>query len=412
MQKLEGAATLMQQNSDNITLLFPEKLSLDGLKNAPPDEAFSDGTIAFLNALSSTLMRNPEVRSYPDVATFAFFCRRANLLALKKEYATNQVRLGRGIVFHIAPSNVPVNFAYSLVAGLLSGNINLVRAPSKEFPQVDIICQSIRQIAEQTEFHKFADRIHLFRYDRQSEATALFSSVCDVRIIWGGDDTIAAIRKSPIPPRSYDITFADRYSFCAINADAYISEQHPDKVAVDFYNDTYLFDQNACSAPHLVVWTGDHQNIAKSKDLFWSNLQKVISRKQYYTPEVIAVNKLNALYLQSVGHSIHKEPSVDNRLWRVSWDNLPADIDTYRCAGGYFTEYSAQSLDEIEPVVNRKYQTMAYYGYDKTYLEQFITTKRLNGIDRVVPIGKTTDFSITWDGYNLIDSLTRKCTLL
>jgi len=412
MQKSEDVATLMQQKLNNTKLLFPENLSLDVIKGSHPDEIFSDDAMAFLNALSTALLRISEVRQYPDVATFAFFCRKANILTLKKEYAANRFRLGRGIVFHIAPSNVPVNFAYSLVAGILSGNVNLVRVPSKEFPQVEVICQVIKQILSQPEYSKLADRIYLFRYDRQSDATAIFSSICDVRIIWGGDDTIADIRKSPIPSRAYDVTFADRYSFCVINADVYITEQHPEKVAVDFYNDTYLFDQNACSAPHLVVWTGLSQNISKAKEIFWSSLQKLIVQKQYNTPEIIAVNKLNALYLQAVGHSIHKETSVDNRLWRVSLNSLPDNIDIYRCAGGYFSEYTAHSLDEIAPIVNRKYQTMAYYGYDKAFLEQFVMTEKLNGIDRVVPIGKTTDFSLTWDGYDLIDSLSRKCVIV
>ena len=407
MQKSEDAVIFMQQNLDNIRLLFPEKLSLESLKNSHPDEPFSDDAIAFLNALSTSLMHNPEVRKYPDMATFAFFCRKANLLALKKEYATNCIRLGRGIVFHIAPSNVPVNFAYSLVAGILSGNTNLVRIPSKAFPQVDIICQSINQIAMQTEYSKFAGRIYLFRYDRQSEATATFSSICDVRIIWGGDDTIADVRKSPIPSRAYDLTFADRYSFCIINADAYITEQYPDKVAMGFFNDTYLFDQNACSAPRLVVWTGGIQNISKAKDKFWNSLQNVLTQKQYYTPEVIAVNKLAAFYLQAVGHSIHKEPAIDNRLWRVEWDDLPADIDAYRCAAGYFAEHTISSLDEVAAIVNRKYQTLAYYGYHPNELIEFVRRNKLNGIDRIVPIGKTTDFSLYWDGYDLIKSLSR-----
>ena len=84
----------------------------------------------------------PEVRHYPDVVTFAFFCRKANLLHLQKEHATNSLRLGRGLVFHIAPSNVPVNFAYSLICGLLSGNNNIVRLPGKQFRQVDLIVDS------------------------------------------------------------------------------------------------------------------------------------------------------------------------------------------------------------------------------------------------------------------------------
>ena len=52
----------------------------------------------------------------------------------------------------------------------------------------------------------------------EAQYIRLFSqSISDVRIIWGGDNTIDQIRKNKIPPRSFDLTFADRYSFCIIN---------------------------------------------------------------------------------------------------------------------------------------------------------------------------------------------------
>ncbi len=31
-------------------------------------------------------------------------------------------------------------------------------------------------------------------------------------VIWGGDETVADIRKNPLGPRAKEITFADRYS--------------------------------------------------------------------------------------------------------------------------------------------------------------------------------------------------------
>ena len=49
--------------------------------------------------------------------------------------------MGRGTVLHITPSNVPTNFAYSMVFGLLSGNNNIIRLPSKNFLQVKILCE-------------------------------------------------------------------------------------------------------------------------------------------------------------------------------------------------------------------------------------------------------------------------------
>ena len=99
-------------------------------------------------------------------------------------------------------------------------------------------------------------RIAVVRYGHESQANDYFSSICQARVIWGGDETIYRLKQSKAPARSIDVTFADRYSFAAINADKLVSEQNMERLAENFYNDTYLFDQNACSAPHLVVWLG------------------------------------------------------------------------------------------------------------------------------------------------------------
>jgi hypothetical protein len=103
----------------------------------------------------------------------------------------------------------------------------------------------------------------------------------------------------------------------------------------------------------------------------------------------------------------HEEETKDNILRRVEIDALPHDIDSFRCAGGYFTEYTAQLLDEIAPIVNEKYQTLAYYGFTQQELADFVRRNRLSGIDRIVPFGKTTAFSLTWDGMNLIERMSR-----
>jgi hypothetical protein len=297
-----------------------------------------------------------------------------------------------------------------MVAGILSGNIHIVRVPSKSFEQVEIICNAIKKIATIPHFEDIINRLMLIRYDKQSSATSYFSSICDVRVIWGGDDTIAQIRKSAIPARAYDVTFADRYSIAAINADKFVNEQNTAKVAENFYNDTYLFDQNACSAPRLVIWTGEEKNISQAKKMFWSALQLKIEK--YELSPILSVDKLSALYLQSQDDvEIRREMPVNNKLWRIKIPELSVDIDKNRCAGGYFLEYDASTLNELKKIVNRKYQTLAYYGYDHEELSKLLLKMKFNGIDRIVPIGKTTDFSLIWDGYDLINVLSRECTI-
>jgi hypothetical protein len=297
------------------------------------------------------------------------------------------------------------------VCGILSGNINIVRVPSKDFEQVTIICDAIQKLSLDSQFHSITNRIALVRYDRQNSATAYFSSICDVRIIWGGDSTIQEIRRHPIPPRSFDVTFADRYSLCVINADIFIHEPALEKIANGFYNDTYLFDQNACTAPHLLVWLGESKNVEKARELFWNALYNFV-KSNYSMQSVIAVDKLTSLYFQAATYEgIKKETSSDNLLWRISLENLSKDIENYRCSSGYFLEFHAASINEIAPIVNRKYQTLAYYGLEKKDLHTFMQKNTPLGIDRIVPIGKTTDFSLTWDGYELITTLSRICAI-
>ena len=109
---------------------------------------YSKKVLSFLTDLSSELNNSKYSKEYPDIKTLSFFLRKASLLNLQKKYlnSNNETRLGLGLVFHITPSNMPTNFFYSLIFGLLTGNSNIVKVPSKNFVLVDIICNLIKII--------------------------------------------------------------------------------------------------------------------------------------------------------------------------------------------------------------------------------------------------------------------------
>ena len=404
----------MEQVYDNLSFLFPKEKTLNEIVKNGPLEIFSDDAILFLDALSKELINSSEIRKFPDLATFAFFCRNANIVQLKKKYINEDIiRLGRGVIFHIAPSNVPVNFAYSLISGILSGNVNIVRVPSKIFEQVNIITNCILNLANTNQFNSITDRIVLLRYDRTTSNTDLFSSVCDVRVIWGGNETIDIIRKSKIPSKSYDITFANRYSICLIDATNYLEYENKKQIAQGFYNDTYLFDQNACTAPHSIIWLGESEEVSKAKILFWEKLNDLIELNYDAIPAVIAVDKLTTFYTQAINLAgVTKEDVKNNSLWRINLTELNSEVDSYTCSSGYFQEFRINSLQDLKKIVNRKYQTMSYFGIHKVELSNFIIQSNLFGIDRIVPVGRTLDFSLNWDGYDLIRSLSRTCEII
>jgi hypothetical protein len=357
--------------------------------------------LAFLYGLSKTLIDTG--RAYSDVVTFGFWCRQAALEKERVRYDDGMLRVGKGIAFHVAPSNVPVNFAFSLVAGLLAGNANIVRVPSKEFEQVTIVCDAISRLL--TEKHnQIAPYICIVRYPSDSNWTGTFSSLCDTRVIWGGDDTIARIRKQPLQARANEITFANRYSIAVIHADTYLKSENKRRIAQDFYNDTYYSDQNACTSPQMVIWLGAQKNEAKT--LFWAELRKLVQEKYQLAP-VQAIGKYTAFCLAATQKNISLVNNEDNYITEMQIDSLDEDTFEFRYHSGFFFEYDAHNIDELLPICTQKCQTSTYYGIDKTILTDFVEKCRPAGVDRIVPMGKSMDFSLVWDWYDLIRSMSR-----
>ena len=168
-------------------------------------EPYNEKILDFLSDLSKVLNLNKSSKNFPDVITLAFYCRKQNLLNLKNKFLVKSKRLGLGLLFHITPSNIPTNFAYSLLFGLLTGNSNTVKVPTKKFDQIDIICKSIKKVLNVKKYSSLKNMISIIRYNSEDneEITRKISEECDARIIWGGDKTINQIRKIPIKASKY-----------------------------------------------------------------------------------------------------------------------------------------------------------------------------------------------------------------
>lgn len=400
----------MQLNSDVLNRVTYLTGSADIAAQLPDVRAkvpFDDSIVEFLNDVSRKLMGNRTAKAYSDVVTFGFWIRKGSVFKLKDRFEKSEgVHLGKGVAFHIAPSNVPINFAYSLVAGLLCGNANIVRVPSKDFPQVGMIANAFNRALEKHE--DMRPYVLCVRYGRDKEINDLFSSIADVRVVWGGDQTIAELRKSPLPPRSGEITFADRYSLAVIDSDSYLNIDNKERVAEDFYNDTFFSDQNACTSPRLVVWTGDR--IDEAKEVFWKYEHNLVEKKYAFQP-IQGVNKLTQAYLIAVAEPGAKvEEHTDNLIIRVKIPEITDHLMNYRDNSGYFYEYDCENIMDLTPLCNdKRCQTIGYIGDNKVLLPMIQTG--IKGIDRIVPIGKTMDFNLIWDGYNLPSLMTRTVEL-
>lgn len=403
MRNLGGAAIHMQQAFDKIRYLVGDVDILTRGETIPALSPFSDNVLDFLAKLSFRLLHDRRARKYGDVIAYAFWIRRVSLEKARQQYLYDEQRIGRGMAFQIAPSNIPVQFAVSMTYALIAGNISVVRLSNKNFVQVDIICDMIRSIIA-NDCPDMASYVCIIRYDHDDTVTRALSSLCDIRIIWGGDNTIEFIRKMPVQPRCLDIGFADRYSFAIIDADAYLA-MDKDVVAVDFYNDTYYTDQNACSSTRLVVWVGE--KIAEAKEMFWSAIADVV-KKKYKMHAISSSDKLLNIAVCAVKHPDVKVIKKDNLLVRLEIPELYGDIMKYEGNSGYFLEYDADSLSSIVPLLKKQCQTITFIGPIDDRVREIIKEYGVRGVDRIVPIGHSMDLSFVWDGYVLPEVLSRQ----
>ena len=200
------------------------KLIVGNIPNmAQPMEPFSIEVCTFLEELSRELLHDNVAKRLPDVVSLGYWCRKSNIYKIKEQCLDEATRLGRGIAFHITPSNVPVNFMFSYLFSLLAGNTNIVRMPSKETPEQECIIRILNGIIDK--YPRVKENTAFVSYPSGDEATTIFSKMSDVRMIWGGDETIRKIRQEEAKPRCIDVAFADRYSIALLEGNAIVNAE-------------------------------------------------------------------------------------------------------------------------------------------------------------------------------------------
>tara|TARA_B100001059_G_C17833941_1_gene586617 strand:- start:3429 stop:4622 length:1194 start_codon:yes stop_codon:yes gene_type:complete len=388
-----------------INYLVGKKASLNNIL-----KPFSIEVVSFLDDFSKKINLRKDIKDFPDIKGLAFFCRKQNILNFKKKYYnTDRIRFGLGLVFHITPSNIPTNFMYSLIFGLISGNSNIVKVPSRKFEEIKIICEEIENLLRKKKHLILNKMIRILRYNSEdNEITKNISEISDARLIWGGDETIKEIRKVETKARTIDVPFADRYSICMINSEKLLKlPNYKFKIFMkNFYNDTYEVDQNACSSPHIIIWQGNKKIDAKKK--FWKNLNLLVE-KNYHPPSISSVDNYCRLSKELLKNNNLASFKVFNKsLYVMKLKKINAKSFVKKSKWGFFYELDINKLQNIKHLIKKKLQTITYFGYSKKFLEKFFSENNFNGIDRIVPIGQALNINLVWDGYDLTTKLTRE----
>ena len=159
----------------------------------------------------------------------------------------------------------------------------------------------------------------------------------------------------------------------------------------------------------MIFWIGEKKEEAKED--FWRRVHDMAA-KEYTLAPVQSVGKLNALYAVAAARKVKQVKTGDMLVTRVVPEETDAALMDFKYNSGFFFEKDIDDLSEIAGVCDLRCQTLTYFGVEQADFRKFLEETRPAGIDRIVPMGKSMDFSLIWDGYDLIRQMSRRVSML
>ncbi|MEV0235720.1 acyl-CoA reductase [Nonomuraea sp. NPDC050786] len=366
----------------------------------------------FLAAFGRRLLRPALARRHPELGSLGFFLRPSELARTVEGLGTEHVRVPRGLVFHIPPANVDTVFVYSWALSALMGNRNIVRLSPRSGAVAEVILDTLHEALTDAD-PVIAATQRIVSYGRSDAITAALSAACDLRVVWGGDGTVREMRRHPLAPHARDLVFPDRSSFAVVRAAAWLCAPRAARVtaAEGFVNDTYWFDQAACSSPRTVFWVGAEGDCDAARTDFCEHVARVVAVRGWGVDAAMAVEKRVSTYGLAADGLAESIEFRGNALANVT---LAAAATAPRqwLGAGTFAHARLGALAELVTLVERRDQTMTHFGFAKEELERLARELAGRGVDRMVPVGSALSFHRVWDGFDLPAEFTRLVTVI
>lgn len=401
-----------------IELYFPERRAIDAdaLVARAPDrsrasEPFAPEAVAFCDAASALFSRLPASMGTAWPAA-GFFFRRAAVERMREEVTgatpKGALRASRGLAFHVTPGNVDTQFVYSWLLSVLAGNANVVRVSSKLAPETLDVCAKLGDLAKERGLDGARAASLVASWGHDKRVVDALSARCDLRVLWGGDQAIAALRESPLRPDAREVAFPDRFSLAVLGARGVLAMNDEERArrARDFAGDVWVFDQRACSSPKAVVWVGAEDEARRASEAFFADVERALERGGVAVALTTAIEKARfAFGALADGRATHVR-RVSNELCVVGADALDALRDA-SWAGGLVVEVRAGAIADVARVLRPSDQTLTHAGLAPPEVDALAAIARGCGASRVVPVGRALAFSRVWDGMDLLHEMTR-----
>lgn len=370
---------------------------------------FAPETEAFGAALSERLLNHDAARAFPDLAALAFWLRPASTRVLRRHFAGLGRRRPRGLALHVAPANVETLFVYSWWLSALCGNANLVRVSGRAGARSALLLALLDELLARPDFARLRAANAFIAFDHDaSGVAAILSAAARLRVVWGGDATIAAFASLPLADGGAEITFPDRRSAATMVARAYLAQPPAERseLARRVFNDCYWFDQKACSSPLLLAWVGSAAEAEAAGADFWPRLAEQVARHGYATALATTLAQLTEAARLALDGTARRIRRFGPGLMVVAVAAAPPRLAT--CGGGLFEETRLDAATDLPILADARLQTLTWFGLDAATLAALPPLLApTGGGERLAPVGTALDFSHVWDGKDLLAAMSQ-----
>ncbi|MDD5656675.1 MAG: acyl-CoA reductase [Elusimicrobia bacterium] len=157
-----------------------------------------------------------------------------------------------GAVLHVLAGNVFVGAAGSLVEGLLTRNVNMLKMSSSEGVFLPLLLSSLRENDDDGVISRCLAAVAFSQ--SQADVIEAFKRNADGIVVWGGEGAVRGWRDG-LPARARLIVFGPKLSFAVVTRRA-LAEASPELVADRLAREASIWDQNACTAPQACYVEG------------------------------------------------------------------------------------------------------------------------------------------------------------
>jgi len=295
-----------------------------------------------------------------------------------------------GSVLHVLSGNVFLVGPGSLIEGLLTGNVTILKMSSQERLFLPLFMKSL-EVADPQK--RITSSVAIIEYSSQEKdlLTAIKKAV-DGIVVWGGEEAIQAYRND-LPARTRVVVFGPKLSFGLVTRKG-ATKKSLTEIASAIGQELAIWDQNACTAPQSIFVESDElaQALVNALPAGLQEWEKKIPSGAADPDTAVEIRKLRGIYEIAEPHGEAKGPhrvvdsGLNNLQWTVLMDRTLALEPSPLHRTIRIIPY--QSLDELEKALS------SVRGYLQTVGLACSTDEKLSLAPRLARLGAQRIFDL------------------